>query len=557
MSVALLPLGVVAVLQTNAVAKQARLNAELALLAMTEKAATSERLVIRRAIGAADGLAESVVSLMDDPVECSERLRGFIDRVDRFSFAGFLPRDGLMTCSSADVPFDFSDYPDFDEMMAVPESRISVNVDAPLSGTSVIAVSRPVFEPDTGQHLGYLSISIPHSTLDAETEPSSDTALVDLITFNRAGDILTSRNGLADATANLPAGVSLRSLVELNASAITFDDADGRERIYTVSSIDSGLVYALGIWDPYGGIAGSGDGRLLTSLLPGVMWIVSLVVALLATHRLVTRHLQRLAQQMGMFAAARRLPSTEPFKDAPTEIQRIQASFLSMTEALIQDEARQENAIREKSVLVKEIHHRVKNNLQMISSIISLQSRAADTPETRNALRLVQDRVLSMATIHRDLYQTNEKGLVNVGPLLEEVVTKSTEGSAIAGRVNLDLQIEDVWLFPDQAVPLSLLAAEAAMNAIKHMPADCDPCELSLSLSQDGDRDCHFRMSNTDISDRVESAPKGRGSGIGKTLIKAFATQLGGKVRTSTSENRFVIELTFQASEFAPAPGTY
>ena len=358
-----------------------------------------------------------------------------------------------------------------------------------------------------------------------------------------------------DVATLLPAMATLQEISRGAPRALRTTDTIGNDRIYTFAPIEAGLFYVLGIWDDGAQMSDESADDVLTVLFPALMWIVSLIVALVAIHRLVTRHLQRLGRQMALFAAARRMPDRPEAGDPPTEILRIQQAFQAMTDVLIRDEAAMENAVREKSVLVKEIHHRVKNNLQLISSIINLQIRDSDSEETRDALRRMQERVHGMATIHRDLYQTNESGLVNVGDLIREVVVRSVELNDAHQDIDLRLDVADVWLYPDQAVPMSLLASEAVTNALKHMSSSEDGGRwLEVHFSENEIRVCTFGVRN-EVS--AEPKPKAPPGGMGRKLIRAFATQLDADVRTKDAGGVVRLEVTFEASDFAPAPGAY
>ena len=160
------------------------------------------------------------------------------------------------------------------------------------------------------------------------------------------------------------------------------------------------------------------------------------------------------------------------------------------------------------------------------------------------------------ATIHRDLYQTNETGLVDVGHLVREVVTQTVEITPGIDDLEVTIDVEPIWLYPDQAVPMSLLASEAVINALKHMPgAEAHEGRrwLTVTLTQDEDRTCTFRAENV----ATQRPPQDNVMrGMGRKLIKAFATQLAAKVGTEETEDRYVLQVIFTASEFAPAPGT-
>ena len=558
LSIALFPIGFVAVVQTQGLAAKAESNAELALQSLTERAASVERQTLSRARGIAQTLSASILLVADDPELCSAMMGEIIARAPAFTFVGFIPTSGLLTCGSSGVPRDITEEPTYIELMTDQRPSVIVDRHAPISRASVVVVSEPVFGSEDPPDLrGFIAVSIPHDSLELIDRPEEREALVDLITFNNEGVVLTALNGLDTAQASLPRDVSPTALINGPRQAFTLEDQAGNSRIYTAATIEPGEVYALGVWDRTASVSGKSRGEVLTWLFPAIMWLAGLLVALVAVHRLVTRHLQVLGRQMALFTAARRLPATVGTSNPPTEIRRIQKAFQRMTDAIVRDEASLEDAVREKSVLVKEIHHRVKNNLQLISSIINMQIRQVTSPEAKTALRQTQERVLSMATIHRDLYQTNETGLVDVGHLVREVVTQTVEITPGIDDLEVTIDVEPIWLYPDQAVPMSLLASEAVINALKHMPgAETYDGQrwLTVTLTQDDDRTCTFRAENV----ATQRPPQDNAMrGMGRKLIKAFATQLSARVGTEETEDRYVLQVTFTASEFAPAPGTF
>lgn len=554
LSVALFPIGLIAVMQTQSLASKAERNAELLLLSLTDRATASDRHALSRARGIADALTLVVPDLLEDPARCSTLMIDLKDREDLLSFAGFIPTDGIVSCSSAgrDLVLDLSEAPFLAD--ETPSAAVTVNMDAPVSNTAVLIVRAPLTAAD-GTPLGYIALSVPHAKLVPPDLPAVEDALLALVTFNHLGELLTTSIDRAEARSYLPQDLVLTDLLAGQTRTLTLPDTTGTQRIYTVAAIEPGLVYGLGVWDKTRSLAAQSRGDVITALFPAVMWIAGLVVALIAVHRLVTRHLQVLGRQMALFTAARRLPDIDTLSDPPTEIRRIQRAFFRMTEALVRDEASLENAVREKSVLVKEIHHRVKNNLQLISSIINMQIRDATSDEAKRVLRRTQDRVLSMATIHRDLYQTNETGLVDVGHLVTEVVSKTIEMEPEAADLTVDMDVGDIWLYPDQAVPMSLLASETVVNALKHMPPGetlSGPRWLTVHFACDADRNCVFTAENAAVPSG--GAPS---RGMGRRLIAAFATQLGAKVTVKEGADSYRVKVAFTASEFAPSPGVF
>lgn len=549
LSLALLPIGIIAVLQTGKVARAADESAEIALLALSDRAAQEDRLAIERAFGAADMLGSVLPLLLDRPEMCTDFLRQFVEREEIFSFIGVLPMNGQMECSSTGQTFDFSGFPNFAESMKAPKPRIEVNRSGPLSETSVIIVSYPYFVD--GVFSGYVSVSIPHANLFARVDSLdlSVEGLLDLVTFNPLGVVLTAQGDINAVAALLPDDLRLQDLATASrATAFRATATNGERHIYTHVPIVGSPINVLGIWrEGVGASQAMITNQVPATLFPVLMWFASLVVAIMALYSLVIRHIAALRHDMDVFAATRRLPAASTTSDMPNEIAALHQRFTEMTDDILREEARLESLVREKNVLLKEIHHRVKNNLQMIASIMNMQIRAAQHEETVLNLQRIQERVSNLASIHRDLYTSPEGGRVNVGELIARTVDSSIEMSQHRRRsIQIEKKIEDVLLFPDQAVPLSLLAAEATTNAIKYMRTGTEGGTKRLEVelvARDGR--CLFRISND-----VTEAGRPDGTGVGGKLIRAFAVKLGADLQSGEKDGVFSLEVSFPVAAF-------
>lgn len=545
LTVALFPLGSIALFQTNRVAVEADRTAGLALLGMTERAARAEQLLIERAVGAASLFASQVPEFLANPDACFSSLSRFIDDRDEFSFIGILPTTGIVTCSSVRQTLDFSGFPGFDDVMARQERTIDVNTNGTASGDSVFIVSEPYWVD--GQFGGFISVSVPHDELPATTGGMADMGLKELMTFNTDGEILTARGSFQNATNELPDGVLLAGLSTDQRNTFRSKNRQGVERRYSIVAIEGSPAAVMAVWQVNDGFQGLRASIVTPVLFPMLMWFASIAVAMLAMNTLVLRHLRRIGRNMDRFADNRVTERDDRKRPpAPKEIEALEDNFERMSQDILRDEAQVENSLREKSVLVKEIHHRVKNNLQLVSSIMNMQIRSAKHNETKRVLRLVQDRVLSLATIHRDLYQSQEGGRVNAGALVSEIVEKSAELiDSKPENVDLQTHISPVMLYPDQAVPLSLLVAEAMTNAAKNVG---DPAKGAVSISvtlTQTDQRCDLVISNS------IGTPTGEEStGMGTQLMNAFAMQLGGLVTRDQSDDQYTLRLSFDALEF-------
>jgi PAS domain S-box-containing protein len=131
-------------------------------------------------------------------------------------------------------------------------------------------------------------------------------------------------------------------------------------------------------------------------------------------------------------------------------------------------------SLEEKEAMLKEIHHRVKNNLQVISSLLSLQSQRIEEPAYRSVLLESQSRVRAMALVHETLYQTESFAGIDMGPYVERLCRSLLQTFGGAGQVEIDSQVQIAMLDLDRALPVGLIISELVSNAIKYaFPAGC------------------------------------------------------------------------------------
>ena len=147
-------------------------------------------------------------------------------------------------------------------------------------------------------------------------------------------------------------------------------------------------------------------------------------------------------------------------------------SFAEATQSLRQHAIRQVAAVEQQELLMKEIHHRVKNNLQIVASLLNLQAARIRQPEARAEFTSARDRVRALATLHRHLYLQGEVHTIDMPAFLKELCGQLFEamGETAGKRIQLHIDIEasPLQMDSDKAVPLSLIVTEAVSNAVKY-----------------------------------------------------------------------------------------
>lgn len=186
-------------------------------------------------------------------------------------------------------------------------------------------------------------------------------------------------------------------------------------------------------------------------------------------------------------------------------------------------------SLREKELLLKEIHHRVKNNLQVTSSLLRLQLARVSDDATRAVLRDSQDRIRSMALVHEMLYQSPDLSRVDFAAYVRSLLQQLFRSYPLEKeRVQHRIAIENVFLGVDQAVPCALLVNELVANALKHaFPGErTGTVEVSM-IAENGS----LRLSVTDDGvglPRQVDPP--RTESLGLQLVRTLADQLGGRL---------------------------
>lgn len=199
-------------------------------------------------------------------------------------------------------------------------------------------------------------------------------------------------------------------------------------------------------------------------------------------------------------------------------------------------------SLQEKEVLLKEIHHRVKNNLQMIYSLLSLQSQYADDPTTLEALRDSQNRIRSMALIHEKLYQSTNLADIDFGEYLRSLASHLHRSYAVKDRnVRLIVSTAPIRLGIDTALPCALIASELISNALKHAFVGRPEGVLRVNIGTDDRGTIRLEVEDNGVGLRHESETSSPVT-LGMQLVDGLVRQLNGTLTTDdTQGTRFVI----------------
>ncbi|WP_340105304.1 sensor histidine kinase [Rhodohalobacter sp. 8-1] len=207
-----------------------------------------------------------------------------------------------------------------------------------------------------------------------------------------------------------------------------------------------------------------------------------------------------------------------------------------------------DQSLNEKQTLLAEIHHRVKNNLAIVSSLIELQKDEVD-PELKPAFRNVQSRIKSIALIHEKLYENTIFSEVELADYLRELSEMiSHTYHSKDNRVSIKLNLDDVKVDMTSAVPVGLICNELINNCFKHAFNECGEGIVAISLK---DLDGYVEVTVTDNGDGLpDDFSLDSMQSLGVTLLTVLTKQIGGELRSvSDGGSQFVLTFPVQTEE--------
>ncbi len=246
-----------------------------------------------------------------------------------------------------------------------------------------------------------------------------------------------------------------------------------------------------------------------------------------------------------------------PVHNASGEIQFFFASQLDVTDRVSAQEAIAEQnvlfereverrtrdlqaALEEKTLLLHEVDHRVKNNLTMIGSLLRLQARTIGDPLIASKLEAMLERVDALATVHRRLYQSDDVTQFDIGAFTENLVS-DVMGASGRGEIEVRVKVDKILIPSGKAAALGLVLNEVLTNAIKHAYPDGRAGILEVVAELDG---AQARIAIRDDGPGIEGEVP-RPGGLGATLIKRLSKQVGAHVTWQNAGPGTLVAIAF------------
>ena len=501
------------------------------------RSAIGARAQVQNAAALLDALAPQTTGL-----QCSERLAAAMRQARGYDNLIRLDAVGRIQCAADTVGADpgrrtsawFRELAE-GEALAIAEAPPGVYARRP----AILAAS-PIESP-TGQFAGALVAVI---GLDALRPDLSDPGLprgveVELLNRNEHPVVRTAPAAFAPPPASWRSAATSRSGVLYTARA-----PSGQERLHAIAPLIEDRLYVVLSAPAPRLLSFARLNPLATIGLPLLAWLLAWGAVSLVTERLVIRWLAYLERIAAIYARGRFTVRPVQAENAPLEIRTLAHTLDAMADGLVARDQSLRDSLAQKDTLMREIHHRVKNNLQVITSLLNMQQRSLTDPAARSAMADTRQRISALALIYRALYQSPDLRRVDVRQFLEELTGQLAVGDSGESRVRMVLEADDLEIDPDKLAPLALYAVEAITNARKHAYDEAG-----------GVVHVQFRIAESEVW--LEVADDGRGAsepgamqGVGATLMTAFARQLRGVSKVTTEPGGGVrVRLTFPKPE--------
>lgn len=525
--IAIAPIASGSMLQGVLQLQKATQEAQHKLLQGAISGAASQQNVFTSAENVLQAL-KNIPGLRTGGPDCGATLYGASLSLPFSSNIAVINPQGIVICSAlTQQGTDMSQRPWWRKAASSKSFTLGERFTSPVSRTEIIIGTLPLFGSDQ-KFEGALSIAIEATWLDnllkRDAPPGQGVATI----IDREGQQLVS---------NAPA-ISRRLFAGQDLSAYVGklgerDDVSGRSWSFAVATIDRHeliVAFALPTDELF---KGTTFHVAVSFVLPVFMVIFTIVAIWLATDRMVLQWLLYLRRVTAVYAQGHYGFRPSRMDQAPSEFRVLGHAIEDMALAIRDRDGRLREGLAEKTALVREIHHRVKNSLQVVVSLLSLYGSSVKGEEDRRRFEQLRIRVNALAVVHRILYESQDGSQVRTRELLRELAALLE--SALDRSILLTVEADDVVVPTDLAVPLALMITEVCIALAN--AAGPQATRISLRASAEGG----FMVLRLLVSMPLEDALDERRA----PLAHGFASQLGGSLQTSAMPGGSQVEIRF------------
>jgi two-component sensor histidine kinase len=505
-----------------------------ALDAAVELAVSRHRELIegsRRLLGAActNDVVRRSTELGATPAEL-ERCEDYLGQVMQrfgpdYSAAVVTDDAGVARCSSAPSAAGLSlgDREIFQMARAGPGIVVGSYIASRVTPRTIVPVAMAIRQAD--RFLGMCALGISLERLADFVTSAGSAHGVSVVLADRSGAPV---GGSAEAAFALPVAARIAAAIARDRPTFseygqngTLYDLNVRpltDAVFAVAAVpvDEGI---LRLWDEWGSFA----------LIVVATMIVVLVVWVGADRWAVQplREIRQVAERMARGEEVELVPT----KAWGPEMMAVGEGVRTMAQAIASRETALHAGLEQRDHMLREIHHRVKNNLQMISSLLNLQAGEIRSPRIRRYFADAQNRVLTLSILHRHLYERSSWSLVDFQQFISDLVRQLSVGRPGVRRTppRFHIRAPIMAVGPDTAIPVGLIITEAVSSVLGHDFSAVGVPEVRIDAVEKDGRDVELVIE--DNGRPREGAIGGALAGFGLTLIRGLAMQLGGEAR--------------------------
>ncbi|WP_300376913.1 histidine kinase dimerization/phosphoacceptor domain -containing protein [Henriciella sp.] len=463
--------------------------------------------------------------------DCAPVYETLAPRIPQLSNVTLFDETGKFSCAAVGEPEGSTSQPSaFAEVKAGKTTVLTDAFFGSLSQAWLFSVFRRL-ETNDGEFLGAVAFSLKTEQLVRTVRLTNLPEDVELAISDSGGQVF----GSARVVAVQQEWIDEATGDEDGVLFVTDTDRFGSLDI-VVRSIVDGRMYAV-ISRPSPGVISEFTLEPLESVgIPLLSFTLALIAAWLAVDGLVLKWLARLRRLALIYGEGHyNFRIGNEFENAPDEIADFAHSFDRMANRISERDATLRSAIATRDAAVKEIHHRVKNNLQIVASFLNLQRRQVTDPGARSVISAARHRIDALSIVHQTLYQHERLETVHMQPFLEALL------SHLAGALGMDEQgvtieseIEEIDRPADDAIPIALFILEAVTNATKYAFPD-DGGTITVRLYREAE-EIILDILDDGAGAGDSGSESGGSTGLGSKLMSAFAKQLRGRMNISSEK---------------------
>jgi len=450
---------------------------------------------------------------------------------NEYSAATVTDAEGTGRCSSAPtaIGMGFADREIFQMVKETRKFSVGAQLASRLTPTAVIPAALPIMRDD--QFRGMCAIGISLRSLADLVTPAATSDRITVSLVDRRGISLA---GSPEAARVLPVAVRLAAAIVGGQKAFLDYGQEGQLYEFHLLPLAETSIFVLAAAPVAEGLP-----TLLTDWGGFALVVLALAAALLAVWLGADRWCVQPLRYIRDFAdrvARGDDMKLEPKRRWGPELSSVGEGVRAMAAAIASREAELRAGLEQRDHMLREIHHRVKNNLQMISSLLNLQAGEIRSPRIRRFFGDAQNRVLTLSILHRHLYERSSWALVDFQQFISDLVRQISVGRRNPDRPQPRYQIRApiMAVGPDIAIPIGLIVTEAVSSALNRSFENATPAEIRIEAA-DREGTVELTIEDNGAGRGGSFGSDGRG-GFGLTLIRGLAMQLGGEAQISVRE---------------------